>query len=31
VPHNSWATNVLLIVILALFALVGAQEMINAF
>ncbi len=30
VPHNSWATNVLLVVILALFALVGAREVINA-
>jgi len=30
VPHNSWSTNVLLIVILALFAVVGAQEIISA-
>jgi Mn2+/Fe2+ NRAMP family transporter len=31
VPHNSWTTNLLLIVILALFAVVGVQEIINAF
>jgi Mn2+/Fe2+ NRAMP family transporter len=31
VPHNSLVTNALLIAILALFALVGAQEVINAF
>jgi len=30
VPHNSWATNILLVVILALFAVVGAQETVNA-
>ncbi len=30
VPHNSWATNILLVVILALFAIVGAQETMNA-
>ncbi len=31
VPRNHWSTNVLLIAILALFAAVGAQEVINAF
>jgi Mn2+/Fe2+ NRAMP family transporter len=30
IPRNSWATNVLLVVILALFLAVGAQEVINA-
>jgi Mn2+/Fe2+ NRAMP family transporter len=30
VPHNNWATNALLIVILALFAVVGVQEIVNA-
>jgi Mn2+/Fe2+ NRAMP family transporter len=30
VPRNHWATNVLLIAILALFAAVGAQEVMNA-
>jgi Mn2+/Fe2+ NRAMP family transporter len=30
VPHNSWTTNLLLIAILALFAVVGAQEVMNA-
>lgn len=30
VPHNSWITNLLLVSILALFAVVGAQEVINA-
>jgi Mn2+/Fe2+ NRAMP family transporter len=30
VPHNHWTTNVLLIAILALFAIVGAQEVANA-
>jgi Mn2+/Fe2+ NRAMP family transporter len=30
VPHNSWITNLLLVAILALFAVVGAQEVINA-
>ncbi len=30
VPHNSWVTNLLLVSILALFAVVGAQEVINA-
>ena len=30
VPHNSWITNLLLVAILALFAIVGAQEVINA-
>ena len=30
VPHNHWATNVLLVVILALFLAVGAQEVVNA-
>jgi Mn2+/Fe2+ NRAMP family transporter len=30
VPHNSWSTNALLIVILALFLAVGAQEVLNA-
>ena len=29
-PHNSWITNLLLVAILALFAVVGAQEVINA-
>lgn len=31
VPRNHWSTNVLLIAILALFAAVGAQEVMNAF
>jgi len=31
VPHNSWLTNALLIAILALFAIVGLQEIIGAF
>ena len=31
VPHNSLVTNALLIAILALFAIVGAQAIINAF
>ena len=30
VPHNHWTTNLLLIAILALFAVVGAQEVMNA-
>jgi Mn2+/Fe2+ NRAMP family transporter len=30
VPHNHWTTNALLIAILVLFVLVGAQEVINA-
>jgi Mn2+/Fe2+ NRAMP family transporter len=30
VPRNHWTTNVILIAILALFAVVGAQEVINA-
>lgn len=30
VPHNSWMTNTLLIAILLLFAIVGAQEVLNA-
>jgi Mn2+/Fe2+ NRAMP family transporter len=30
VPHNHWATNALLVVILALFLAVGAQEIVNA-
>lgn len=30
VPHNHWTINVLLVAILALFAVVGAQEVINA-
>ena len=30
VPHNHWTTNVLLVAILALFAFVGAQEVMNA-
>lgn len=30
VPRNHWTTNVLLMVILALFAVVGAQEIMNA-
>ena len=30
VPHNSWITNLLLVAILALFAVVGAQEVMNA-
>ena len=30
VPHNHWTTNVLLVAILALFAVVGAQEVMNA-
>jgi Mn2+/Fe2+ NRAMP family transporter len=28
VPHNSWITNLLLVAILALFAVVGAQEIL---
>ena len=30
VPRNHWTTNVLLMAILALFAVVGAQEVMNA-
>jgi len=30
VPHNHWLTNALLVVILALFLAVGAQEVVNA-
>jgi Mn2+/Fe2+ NRAMP family transporter len=30
VPHNHWLTNVVLFAILALFAVVGAQEVMNA-
>ena len=30
VPHNSWITNLLLVAILTLFAVVGAQEVMNA-
>jgi Mn2+/Fe2+ NRAMP family transporter len=30
VPHNHWVTNALLVVILALFLAVGAQEVVNA-
>jgi Mn2+/Fe2+ NRAMP family transporter len=30
VPRNSWLTNLLLVAILALFAVVGAQEVLNA-
>jgi Mn2+/Fe2+ NRAMP family transporter len=30
VPRNSWLTNLLLIAILVLFAVVGAQEVIGA-
>ena len=30
VPHNHWTTNIILIAILILFAIVGAQEVINA-
>lgn len=30
VPHNHWSTNVVLFGILALFAIVGAQEVLNA-
>ena len=30
VPHNHWTTNALLIAILALFVVVGAQEIMNA-
>jgi hypothetical protein len=30
VPHNHWATNALLVVILALFLAVGGQEVLNA-
>ena len=30
VPHNHWVTNALLVVILALFLAVGAQEIVNA-
>ena len=31
VPHNHWTTNVVLVAILALFAVVGFQEVMNAF
>ena len=31
VPHNSWLTNALLVAILALFAIVGLQEISGAF
>jgi Mn2+/Fe2+ NRAMP family transporter len=30
VPRNHWTTNALLVIILGLFALIGAQEVINA-
>jgi hypothetical protein len=30
VPRNHWTTNVVLVAILVLFAIVGAQEVINA-
>ena len=30
VPRNHWTTNVLLAVILAMFLVVGAQEVLNA-
>jgi hypothetical protein len=30
VPRNHWSTNIVLIAILALFAIVGAQEVMNA-
>jgi Mn2+/Fe2+ NRAMP family transporter len=30
VPHNHWTTNLVLVAILALFAIVGAQEVMNA-
>ena len=30
VPHNHWTTNLLLIAILVLFAIVGTQEVMNA-
>jgi Mn2+/Fe2+ NRAMP family transporter len=30
VPHNHWSTNVVLLAILALFAVVGAQEVLGA-
>jgi hypothetical protein len=30
VPHNHWTTNMVLVVILALFVAVGAQEVMNA-
>jgi hypothetical protein len=30
VPHNRWATNALLVVILALFLVLGGQEVVNA-
>ncbi|MGE0158803.1 MAG: Nramp family divalent metal transporter [Gemmatimonadales bacterium] len=30
VPHNRWTTNALLVVILALFLIVGGQEVVNA-
>jgi Mn2+/Fe2+ NRAMP family transporter len=30
VPHNNWMTNALLIVILVMFVVVGAQEILNA-
>ena len=30
VPHNHWSTNVVLVAILGLFAIVGAQEVFNA-
>ena len=31
VPRNHWTTNALLAVILAMFLVVGAQEVFNAF
>jgi Mn2+/Fe2+ NRAMP family transporter len=30
IPHNHWTTNVVLVAVLALFAVVGFQEVINA-
>ena len=30
VPHNHWTTNVVLVAVLALFAVVGFQEVMNA-
>lgn len=30
VPHNHWTTNMVLVTILALFAIIGAQEVLNA-
>ena len=31
VPHNRWTTNIVLVAILLLFVVVGAQEVMNQF